>query len=389
MRNPNLVKPLLALGLLTLPVVGCQKSSDGGKKGAASGASADEEASDFDESQYSNEERLLDPEFGQNVMSPDSPSTSMILESNESDSRIIDVNLSVNVWGAGSNSTITTNLMLQYAPGIMLMRHTPKGDNAIFDAEGKIIWKDDNRTIAQCTYDAMVLSTATGVGALAANPKIPFLGTGGGVTLSFEKTVEDMGIMSGSSNNFPVRKGEEIDTIQQLCRSIFDAANKAEIDRQMKTLIEKKFIMDQREGFEKVMKQALGGPKDLLKNVNGLEFNVDDVLAKVKNGGKEVVGGIKDVGSSVGDKVGGIIPKVGLNLAAISEEPSGKFDLCFTINLSIDNTILKEEYNDCKGGAIDSEDPTVKRAIEVAQEIGMTAGQYGFSSRQFGDSKVK
>lgn len=392
MKNAKDFTLLLAVGLISANTISCNKPTST-KKGAFSSASADGEGAeeDFDESKFNDEQRILDPEFGKKVAQPDSPSTMMTLESSEIDTRIIDVNLALNVWGVGADSTITTSLAMHYTPVITLYRHTPKGDNMVLDGEGAIIWKDDNRVIAECGFDAMVISSAVGRGSLSANPKIPFIGAGGGATVSFEKTAEDMSLISGTSNLFPVRKGETIQSIQEMCRKIFDASQKESLEKQSRTVVEKKLVMDERKGFEKVMKQALGGPKDLLKNVNGLEFNVDEVLASIKDGGKEVVGGVKDVGETVKDKgtdvIGGIGKVLGLFLndapEAEEEVRTNTFDLCFKINMALDNTILEEQYTDCKGGPVDASDELVKRAIEVAQEIAMTTGQYGFSASDF------
>lgn len=377
---------LVSFGFVTLALTAssCKKPKSAEvevRKGSSLDALAD-----FDESRYTNEQRLLDPKYGEMVSGPASPSIFMILESSESDSRIIDVSLSLNVWGVGSDSKTVTNLMLQYTPGLALHKHTKKDDIAIIDDAGEIIWKADNPPFAQCSYDAMVLSSATGTGSLAANPKIPFIGTGGGTTVSFEKAVEDMGMVSGSSNFFIVRKGEKIADLNKICRDIFDASHKKVADQMIKTLIEKKFIMDERQGFERVMKAASAGPKEMLKDVNGLEFNVDDVLTKVKNGGKSIGGGLKDLGSSIKDKVSGT--SLTYNDSAI-ETPAVKKHLCFEIQLDLTNVITSETYNNCAGGPIDPNDDIYRRAIQVAQEIAMTSGQYLFSAKQFPGAQLK
>lgn len=375
---------LVSLGLAALALFGCKKPKSVEVE-VRKGASLDASAA-FDESKYTNEQRLLGEEYGAQVAGPESPSIFMILESSESDSRIIDVSLSLNVWGVGSDSKTVTNLMLQYTPGLALHKHTKKDDIAIIDDEGEIIWKADNPPVAQCSYDAMVLSSATGTGTLAANPKIPFIGAGGGTSVSFEKAVEDMGLISGSSNFFIVRQGEKIADLNRICREIFDASHKEVADKMLKTLIEKKFIMDERQGFERVMKAAAGGPKEMLKDVNGLEFNVDDVLAKVKDGGKSIGGGLKDLGGSVKDKIGGL----GLTANdSIAEPIAAKKNLCFDIQLDLTNVITSEKYDNCAGGPIDPKDDIYRRAIQVAQEIAMTSGQYLFTARQFPGVQLK
>ncbi len=369
---------LYAISVVSLSFFACKKVKVG--NGVHTG-SADASPEAFDEAAYKDEDRIMNPDFGREISPPDSPSTMMVIESSETDARVIDINLSLNVWGVGSDSTTTTNLRITYTPGLTLQKHTPKGDNLILDGDGKMVWHSDNRTLAQCNYDAMVTSTATGRGSLAANPKIPFIGAGAGTTVSFEKEVEEMSLISGSSNMFPVRKGEEVDTLQALCTKYFDAAQKDAIAAQLKTIVEKKIVMDEREGFEKVMKEAAGGPKDLITNVNGLDFNVDDVLAQVKNGGKNVTGAIKGATTSAVDTTKSITG-LGLTTSALPER-SGGFDLCFNIQMDVDNTILTEKYDDCKGGSVDPSNEDVKHAIQIAQEIGMGAGQRMFKASDF------
>ncbi len=374
-------KKLVLGSAITIAFVACKKPKSAEVdvvKGSLDGAAG------FNESKYTNEQRLFDTTYGENVSSPSSPSIMMMLESSESDARVIDVSLSLNVWGVGSDSKTTTNLRMQYTPGLALHKHSKKGDMAIIDENGELIWSADNPVIAQCSYDAMAMSTATGTGSLAANPKIPFIGAGGGTTVSFEKSVEDMGLVSGSSNYFMVRKGETIADLNKICREIFDVANKEEVDKMVKTLVEKKLIMDERQGFERVMKAAAEGPKDLLKDVNGLEFNIDDVQAKIKNGGKTITGGLKDLGSSIKDK----LSLTSLNLTAEPSSSEPKKNLCFEINMNVNNEILSESYNDCAGGSIDAKDEIYRRAIQVAQEIGMTGGQYFFSAKDFPGSRM-
>lgn len=375
---------LVSLGLISLSFFACKKPKSAEVE-VRKGTSLDATPG-FDESKYTNEQRVLDAEYGANVSGPASPSIFMILESSESDSRLIDVSLSLNVWGVGSDSKTVTNLMLQYTPGLALHKHTKKDDIAIIDDDGEIIYKADNPIVAQCSYDSMVISSATGTGTLAANPKIPFIGTGGGTSVSFEKAVEDMGMVSGSSNYFIVRKGEKIADLNKICRQIFDASTKEIADKMIKTLVEKKFIMDERQGFERVMNAAAKGPKEMLKDVNGLEFNVDDVLTKVKDGGKSITGGLKDLGSSVKDKILGLTETAD---ASGSQSSAPKKNLCFTTQLDLTNVITSEKYDDCAGGTIDPNDEVYRRAIQVAQEIAMTSGQYLFTAKQFPGAQLK
>ncbi|MFK7871823.1 MAG: hypothetical protein AB8C84_01450 [Oligoflexales bacterium] len=352
-------------------------SSCSGKKYTGRTQSSDgaESAQALENDQDAQAEGNINEDDENEILPPDEPNINLSLEDETTETKILNVNLDANIWGVGSGKSLNATFSLTTNSTVDLTK-------GILEEVGSLLINEDKETVitegvefvGQCQYMSFVSSDSSSTTTLSLSPSIPLAGSVGGSS-DFEKALASTASIIVSGPYFLIEEGDHVDSLKEKCQQQLRDKYTDIIAEQIKILVEQKVVRDEREQIQSMMDSIKGGAETVFSNVNKVGGVISSVGSTTADGVSVVTGTVDDVADSVTDGAGSVIDKVGGLF--LSEEEN--YSLCYSISVNIsDLSISKERYTNCQGEVYNDEAPhAIQRAIEIAQDIALTATQYG------------